>query len=319
MLGKHAFTSELQLLQLCLKECPKGDAFAAFVDPMVVFCFDPSYVPMTGWETLTKAMEKSGSHPVVDRKVVASLNAHHSYWFSEGKMVVAGKTLPAFASKEKWQGTGGMDGRRVEIELSLETAAYGVRTAIEDKLPDGSQLGQLALRLLEHTSSWFSLVFKHLDAEFTRLTQVNISEEETLILLSEEVIIMFDRFHAIRRKRMDFTVNGNRVKYMARCIWICMQVHMVMDEFTANGMKYNSTIAAYMRFLAKVTGGNAAAGMAGMVASLDSKLKNLDNTIKEVKKEAVAAGTRATAATNAAEEAKKNLTKLYQANSTLKK
>ena len=110
------------------------------------------------------------------------------------------------------------------------------------------------------------------------------------------------------------------MEYMVRCIWLTMQFHMVMDEFTANGMKYNSTIsAAYMRFLTKVTGGNTAAGMAGTVASFDSKLKNLDNTIKEVKKEAVAAGARATAATNAAEEAKKNLTKLYQANSTLKK
>jgi ribosomal protein L12E/L44/L45/RPP1/RPP2 len=95
---------------------------------------------------------------------------------------------------------------------------------------------------------------------------------------------------------------------------------MVMDKFTANGMKYNSTIsAAFMRFLTKVTGGNAAAGMAGTVASLDSKLKNLDNIIKEVKKDAAAANQRATTANNAAEDAKKTLTKLYQANSTLKK
>ena len=93
-----------------------------------------------------------------------------------------------------------------------------------------------------------------------------------------------------------------------------------MDEFTANGMKYNSTIlAAFMRFLTKVTGGNAAAGVAGTVASLDSKIRNLDNTIKEVKKEAVAAASRATAANNAAEDAKKSITKLYQANTTLKK
>ncbi len=199
VLGKHTFTSELQLLQVCLKEYPKGDVFAAFVDPMVmvIFCFDPSYVPLSGWEALTKAMEKSGNYPVMDRKVVASYNAHHSHWFSEGKMVVAGKTLPAFASKEKWQGTGGMDGRRVEIELSLDASADGVRTAIEDKLPAGSQLGKLALRMLEHTLAWFSIVFKHLDAEFVHLMQVNISEEETLILLSEEVIIMYDRFHAI--------------------------------------------------------------------------------------------------------------------------
>jgi ribosomal protein L12E/L44/L45/RPP1/RPP2 len=86
---------------------------------------------------------------------------------------------------------------------------------------------------------------------------------------------------------------------------------MVMDEFTANRMKYNSMIsAAFMRFLTKMTGGNAAAGVTGTVASLDSKLKNLDSTMKEVMKEVVAVASRATAANNAAGDTKKSITKL---------
>jgi hypothetical protein len=52
---------------------------------------------------------------------------------------------------------------------------------------------------------------------------------------------------------------------------------------------------------------------------LESKLKNLDNTLKEVKKEVVAAASRTTSATNAADDAKKSITKLYQANTALKK
>jgi hypothetical protein len=54
------------------------------------------------------------------------------------------------------------------------------------------------------------------------------------------------------------------------------------------------------------------------VLALDSKLKNLENTIKEVKKEAAAAAARATTANNAAEDVKGKLTKLYQANATLR-
>ena len=319
-MGRHTFTLELQLSQLCVKECPKGDAFSAFVDPMVIFCFNPSYTPLAGWETLTKAMEKLGNYPVTDRKVVASFNAHHAHWFSEGKTVIAGKALQAFATKEKWQGLGGMNGWRVEIELSLDTAADGVRTAVKDKLPAGSQLGQLALRMLEHTLNWFSMVFKHLNEEFTRLTQMNISKEETLILLSEEVIIMFDCFHAIRHKRMDFSVIGLRVKYMVCCIWISMQVHMVMDEFTLNGMKYNSSIsAAFMRFLTKVMDGNASAGVAGSMEQLNAKFKSLEAMFMEVKKELGGACLHATAACDAVEDIKKVLGKLYQANTTLKK
>jgi hypothetical protein len=233
---------------------------------------------------------------------------------------VASKTLPAFALKEKWQGTGGMDRQRVEIEFSLDTSANGVQTAIKDKLPGGNQLRQLALRTLEHTLSWFSTVIKHLDSEFVRLTQVNILEEDTLILLSEEVIIMFDCFHMIQHKRMDFMVNGLGVEYRVCCIWISMQVCMVMDEFTQNRMKYNlSILAAFMRFLTKAMVGNAAAGVSGSIVALKTKLKNLDNTFKEVNEEAAAATTRATTANNATKDAEAKLAKLYQVNSTLKK
>jgi hypothetical protein len=61
----------------------------------------------------------------------------------------------------------------------LDTMVAGIRTAVENKLPEGSLLSQLVIHLLEHTLQWFLTVFKHLDAEFTRLTQVKILEEET--------------------------------------------------------------------------------------------------------------------------------------------
>jgi hypothetical protein len=133
-----------------------------------------------------------------------------------------GKVLPVFASAKKWSGTGGMDGQRVEIELSEDTAADAVRTMIGDRLPAGSQLAQLAQMMLEHTQHWLLMVHKHLDAELVKLTQVNILKEEALILLLEEVIIMFDHFYAIQCKRMDFVVKGKRVEYMVRRIWILL-------------------------------------------------------------------------------------------------
>jgi hypothetical protein len=104
VVGRFTFTSKLKLTKLCVKECPKGDAFAVFVDPMIIFCFDPSYVPIAGWEKFTKAMEKLGSYPVTDRKVVRSFNAHHSHWFSEGKTVVTGNMLQAFCVQRQVAG-----------------------------------------------------------------------------------------------------------------------------------------------------------------------------------------------------------------------
>jgi len=239
MLGHHTFSSEIQVLQIAMKECPQGDAFALLVDPVSIYCHDSIYAPVVGWEKTTKAMEESGVMSVTDRKVVASYNCNHAFWFTDGKPVVAGTVIGAFASAEKWAGMGGMDGCRVEMEMSSETAGDSVQMGIADKLPAGSKLAQLATKLLEHTQSWLLKVNKHLDSELTKLTQMNISPEEALILLSEEVIIMFDHFYTIRRKRMEFIVKGTRVQYMVHCIWLTMQVHMAMDEFVRDGMKCN--------------------------------------------------------------------------------
>ncbi len=59
---------------------------------------------------MSKAMEELVTLLVTDRKVVALYNLHHMCWFLEGKPVVAGKVLSAFATTEKWQGSGGLDG-----------------------------------------------------------------------------------------------------------------------------------------------------------------------------------------------------------------
>jgi hypothetical protein len=118
MLGHHTFSSEIQVMQIAMKECPQGDAFALFVDPVSIYCHDSMYSPVVGWEKTTKAMEESGVMSVTDHKVVASYNCNHAFWFTDGKPVVAGKVIGAFASAEKCTGTGGMDGRRVEIETS---------------------------------------------------------------------------------------------------------------------------------------------------------------------------------------------------------
>ena len=68
-----------------------------------------------------------------------------------------------------------------------------------------------------------------------------------------------------------------------------------------------------------MTGGKAVAGIGGSVAALENKLKNIDLIINELKKDATAVTSRSTSASTAAEDTKKSLIRLYQANPTLKK
>jgi hypothetical protein len=70
--GQHIFTSELQVLQITMLECPRGDAFGLFVDPILLFCHDAMYSPCSSWQKDTKAMEESGFMLISGHKVVAS-------------------------------------------------------------------------------------------------------------------------------------------------------------------------------------------------------------------------------------------------------
>jgi hypothetical protein len=160
------------------------------------------------------------------RKVVALYYQSHCAWYAEGKQVVPGKVLAAFKDAEKWIGGSGMDGCHHEIETSAATSVEIAKTWVGDKLPEDGKLAPLALKMINRTVHWIHTVHKHLDLEFTKLTQQHISTEDALILLSEELIIMYPRIHTVRHQRMKFVVNkANKVDYMTRCIWITCQVH----------------------------------------------------------------------------------------------
>jgi hypothetical protein len=80
------------------------------------------------------------------------------------------------------------------------------------------KLREVALSMIGRTLAWFNTVHCHLDAELLQLSQLHISEDECLILLSEEIIIIFSMIHDIRKQRMEFTLKGKWVEYMVRCI-----------------------------------------------------------------------------------------------------
>jgi hypothetical protein len=146
--GRHTFTSEIQVLQVALAECPVGEVFALFVDPVSIFCHNAQYSPGSNWQKDTKAMEELGIILFTDCKVVASYNMVQSWWFTEGKLPIAVKVIAAFATANKWSGAGGMEGRRHEIKTSAGTAGDCIRMGIKDNLPQGGSLRSFHLECL---------------------------------------------------------------------------------------------------------------------------------------------------------------------------
>jgi hypothetical protein len=328
VLGNMTFTSEAQIMQLVMMECPSGEAFEIFTDVMSLPCFDSSYEPVAGWEKTTKFMAADGQYSTTARKVVVSYNQQHAFLYTDGKPAIAGTRIAAFKTTETWRGDGGLDGRRHEIERTLETAALVARTMIDEKLPGrGGKLREVALSMIDRTLAWFNTVHRHLDAELLQLSQLHISEDECLILLSEEIIIMFSMIHDIRKQRMEFTLKGKRVEYMVRCIWLTLQAHSVMDGFVKRGLKYNSAIsAAFIRFLTKQTGQNVSTGIGSHIKVLQEALdkavkmaKEAADAAKEATRVSKEASTRSNTASSAADKATSDIKAILAKNSTLKK
>ena len=321
-----AFRSEAQALEAVLDEAPDGDSFEVFLDVVSLFCCDQSYEPSTSWAKLTKALENDYS--LTARKVVASYYQTYCYHYTEGKVAQAGIKLQAFKDYDKWNGVSGMDGRRKEIETSASDAAVIAKTWVGDKLPHNGKLAPLALKMIDCSVAWIHTVHKHLDTEYLKLTQQHISEDEALILVSEQVIIMYQRIHQVRSQRMEFVPNkGSRVAYMARCIWITCQVHRVMHNFVKGGLKNNPAISkAFVRFLTQQTAQNVASGIGSQLKTISNSVASMKGTVsaattaaKEATQAAKEANARATTANTNADAAKNGLNSLYSKNSTLKR
>ena len=138
------FTSEAQVRECVLHECPKGGAFKVFLDLVLLFCCNPDK-PVPRWEKQTLTMDKSYS--ATAHKVVSFYYKTHCVWYTGGKKVILGKLLAAFKTSDGWKGVSGMDGRRQEIETSAATLAEIAHQWVANKLPSKGLLVPLALKM----------------------------------------------------------------------------------------------------------------------------------------------------------------------------
>jgi hypothetical protein len=322
-MGSHIFTSMNALEVVLVDEMPAdGLMFVElFVDINIMPCHNANVDPgnassLLTWDKATKDMSLKG-YTAAARKVVRSFQEIVSSLYTDGKEALPGQKIAAFKTAGEWTGEEGRDGRRQRIEEKLLTARIAAVAAIESKLKDGSKLRMLALTMVDKTYNWYVVLHRHLDAELVRLTQMKLDSESLLVLLSEEVIIMFTLVHNIRKKGLEFSLACDPLAYMVQCVWLTIEIHGVMDEMIKHGISSNSAInAAFVRFLTKqvaVTAGTKA----------DNKLEGWQKKITDDTAKAVTVATEAKNTANGAQvlanKAKEDIKNLYVKNKDLKK
>ena len=274
----ETFTSLDEVLLLVMEEDPQGQSLAAFTTPLTIFAHDSEYKPCSDWRSATKAMERTGGYTDAERKFVNANSQRYPVHYVGTSAAEAGKTLTGLATKKAWTGHAGLDGTRAKVEKSIGISKRAASTYIRKKLPAGSRLRGLAEAMLRKTDAWYSSVHNFFDKDLMELTDLGVSVEETLTLLSEYVIIMFDVFYMAQQQLNQFAETMPKADYVAPVIWVGLQIHAEMDKFVANGnMKHNSALAsAFIRFLTKATAKNNSSGLGNRISRLEEKWDGAD-------------------------------------------
>jgi hypothetical protein len=121
---------------------------------------------------------------------------------------------------------------------------------------------------------------------------MGLPKEAVLVLLTEEVLILFKLVHNVRKTGQAFLVAADPKEFMLQCLWVTLGCHAAMEEGVKNGISTNGAInSAFVGFLTEaVAKGNGGSG--------DSKLDSWKATFERKVNEAVDAAK--TAKANAA-------------------
>ena len=244
------------------------------------------------WNKATKEM--AGTYSVAQRKYVRAIIQPVSSLYTDGKEVFPGGLAAAFKTAATWTGSNGRHGSRHKIEDQNNTARLAVLASIDAQLARGSVLHALALHLVERTTSWNVELHRHIDAELNRLTQMGLPKEAVLVLLTEEVLILFKLVHNVRKTGQAFSMATDPKDFMLQCLWVTLGCHAAMEEGVKNGISTNGAInSAFVSFLTeavtKVTGGSVDSKLENWKATLERKVNEAVEMAKQAKTNAAAA------------------------------
>jgi hypothetical protein len=302
--GAFTFSSIEALAEVMDRELSGAYPWDIFVDACTLHIHNPNVDPghsssLLDWNKATKEM--AGLYSMAQRKYVCAIIQPVSSLYTDGKEVIPGGVAAAFKTAATWTGAHGRHGSRHKIEDQNNTARLAVLASIDAQLARGSVLHALASHLVERTTSWNVEVHRHIDAELNRLTQMGMDKDSILVLLTEEILILFKLVHNVRKTGQAFSMATDPKDFMLQCLWVTLGCHAGMEEGVKKGISTNGAInSAFVGFLTegitKLAGG-----------SVDHKLDSWKTTWERKVNDAVEAAK--LAKTNAA-SAQSGVTKL---------
>ena len=137
-------------------------------------------------------------------------------------------------------------------------------------------LRDVCLEMVRTSQRFWTALFDHLNNDLERLDQFGIAEKECLVLISEQMKIVFKQVFNKRMMMPEFSIPPGEkvtVDYAAQVFFFTLQAHSAMEDFmskkfTGHGLLGNTFIC----FLARQCGRTSVAEFERRLAKLEKKL-----------------------------------------------
>ena len=248
-----------------------------------------------------KLMQQCGIADQSSHKTIISFERQYPPGFLTGEDgdIKDGETFPILKTKKVWVGSDGRSGARAKYLEKVDTAAERA-IAYVGRYTRTGPLQEMCLEMIRTSQRFWTAFFDYLNNDLERLVQFGISEKECLVLISEQMKIVFEQVFTKRMMMPEFSIvpgSGVPFDYAAQVLYFTLQAHSAMDDFmskkfTGHGLLGNT----FIRFLARQCGNTSVAGFEKRIEKLE---KALEDSVKKVNKRVDEAITTVNRKTNA--------------------
>ena len=274
---KLSFTNEMSFTTWFVQQNPTGRAMASVVDLMSLWEFaNTDQVKASEWlQTHHRAQGSGFKNTLEPHYATTFANRYPKAFVGTVDMVMPTDKIKIFSSIATWRGNGIGDGMKERLLSAGRLATLRHRQYVEDNLASGTYRDH-CIRSADYTFDFLQSLITHIDDEMSMLTSIGMPEKEVLLLLSHQVVQIFDDLYSFRQLATNVDPS-NKTVVAARYAWVSFQALDKMQEYGKCIRAHPGIIGTFVRFLTRMTAESSAGGMKSKLTALDEKIKKLVN------------------------------------------
>jgi hypothetical protein len=205
-------------------------------------------------------------------RTVFSFEQRYPPTFHDDGEIKDGEAFPIFKSRKVWCGMDGRSGQRARFLERVDTAAEKAAVYIK-RCTNPGPLQELCLEMARVSQHFWGALFSYLNNDLERLLQFGIAEKECLVLLTEQLDIVFQQLFIKRMHMPEISTLNVEPAYAASVAYYTLQAHAVMEDFSSKKFTGHGLLGnTFIRFLARSVGSSSGAVLEKRLKDLETKL-----------------------------------------------